>query len=790
MALPPVVAELKAQIGEFKAKMGEAGEEVQHLAHKSAPAFDKVAAVGKGALLGLGGAAIAVGGMSLEMADKFEVSHARLEVALRNSGGNMEELKPRIDSVSKQMEHFGFTNTETEEALARLTTATGSPAKALDQMGLAADLARARNISLSDASDLLGKAMTGNLRPLKQMGIDLPITASNALKLQTANDNLTKAQDGVNKLLQKYPDAANPASKAHAQYEAATAKVTAAQKKLSAEQTAGGSILDTLSKKFAGQAAQSADTFAGKEEVLKAKLEDTGKNIGLVLIPIIERLIGVTGTVVTWLEKHSGVAKALAITVGVVLGGAIAAYVASLAIAVASSVAGFAAMIAKAAVWVATNGAAAAAGAAQWLAGGAAMVASAAASGAVWLAENAARLVVWVASNAAAAASTLLAWLPAMAAMLASAVATAVAMLIAWAPLLLGLAAIGIVAYELYKHWDAVWGFIKKVAQDAWDYVLKPLFLILAAAFWPWAIALYELYKHWDLVWGLVKKVAAAAWDDVLKPVFHWIVELGIGYLKAELKLLQVIWQAVWGAIVGAFSAVWDGMKVVFGWLVDKGLHLIRDEVRGLQVIWQAVWGAISGAFSAVWDGMKAVFHFVVDNGLHLIRDEVAGLQRLWSDAWGAIGGAISWVWNTIIRPVVDAVTGAVDRVKNAVSSIGGALGGLGSAVGGVGKLLGFDEGGYVPGPSGAARLAVVHGGEYVLSRDMLTGRQPVHSSLAAGGTGGGAALAGGGVHVHPGAVQLTVQGDVTVDVLPRVQGMLDSAMGELVRELASARAA
>lgn len=45
-----------------------------------------------------------------------------------------------------------------------------------------------------------------------------------------------------------------------------------------------------------------------------------------------------------------------------------------------------------------------------------------------------------------------------------------------------------------------------------------------------------------------------------------------------------------------------------------------------------------------------------------------------------------------------------------------------------------FDEGGWVPGPKGAPQLAIVHGGEFVLSADMLAGK------AASPATGGGSA--------------------------------------------------
>ena len=60
----------------------------------------------------------------------------------------------------------------------------------------------------------------------------------------------------------------------------------------------------------------------------------------------------------------------------------------------------------------------------------------------------------------------------------------------------------------------------------------------------------------------------------------------------------------------------------------------------------------------------------------------------------------------------------------------------------------GYDGGGWVSAPRGRAQFAVVHGGEYVLSSDMLAGRQPVDPKILSGAglrSGSGYSGAGGG---------------------------------------------
>lgn len=278
-----VVAELKATTTEFMAKMKEAQAEVGKLSTKGSGSFEKLATVGKAALLGVAGAAVSIGGLSLEMADTFEKANARLEGAIANTGGSFEEYKKQIDGANSKLEKYGYTNADTADALATLTNATRSPAKALSEVSLAADIARGRNISLADASLLLAKVNTGNVSLLSRYGI------------------ATKD---------------------------ATGKVISQQAAVAA-----------LTKMYGGDAKRSAETFAGKTLALKTQLQDVGAKIGLALIPVIMKLAGVVSNIVKWFQEHATVAKILAGIVGTVLVVAIAAYTASMISAAVATIA-------------------------------------------------------------------------------------------------------------------------------------------------------------------------------------------------------------------------------------------------------------------------------------------------------------------------------------------------------------------------------------------------------------------------------------------------------------------
>lgn len=67
-------------------------------------------------------------------------------------------------------------------------------------------------------------------------------------------------------------------------------------------------ILKELQKEFGGSAEAAGKTFAGQMDILTHKFEDFQEKIGFILMPVLERLIGVLGRVldrvVAWTTKH------------------------------------------------------------------------------------------------------------------------------------------------------------------------------------------------------------------------------------------------------------------------------------------------------------------------------------------------------------------------------------------------------------------------------------------------------------------------------------------------------
>jgi len=168
---------------------------------------------------------------------------------------------------------------------------------------------------------------------------------------------------------------------------------------------------------------------------------------------------------------------------------------------------------------------------------------------------------------------------------------------------------------------------------------------------------------------------------------------------------------------------------------LTKNILLAIGAITGLV----AVFGTLGLVLPKIIIGVKLLmgafspWGFIIAGiitGTILIIKNFDKIKSAGKELFDAIGGSLLGIENKVIETVdrvvnkfkemIEAVKNAVNKVKEFASNFGGSItgffGGIGEKVGGaVTGVLGFADGGVVPGPIGAPVPAIVHGGETVI---------------------------------------------------------------------------
>ncbi len=207
--------EAENSLGGVGKTAGKAGKDVEKSAKGATGALKDVEKGSNGLLqsftgISLGQGAVVAGfalvGLAakgvLEEYNKNKEANLILNQAMLDSGQKITPQWTRsLEDAQKAAENLGFQQSDTTQELANLTLAGLTQKQALGELSNIQDLARAKNLSLADASEVVIKGINGQTRGLKDyniVGLEvLPTTAAVAAGNVKLAADLKKSQDAT-----------------------------------------------------------------------------------------------------------------------------------------------------------------------------------------------------------------------------------------------------------------------------------------------------------------------------------------------------------------------------------------------------------------------------------------------------------------------------------------------------------------------------------------------------------------------------------------------------------------
>jgi hypothetical protein len=259
--IPPLNVKVNVDASGVSAGVAQANAGIDSISKKAKTASSSVSALGANfktlarGLIATGGIIAlsnALGGIRQGAID-VEIQTNRLNNALTNLGATAARDSGAVADYANSFSKLGFAGEDALGAMGTLVNATGSVDQAQKLMGISADYARDRQISLAAAAEIMSKATMGNMKAFKAYGIEL-------------DENLPK-----NKAIAK--------------------------------------AFDQLNEKIGGSATKYLDTFSGRMLVLKETFEDFVERAIMPVLPYLTKFAGVLVSVATWIDENSNALK-------------------------------------------------------------------------------------------------------------------------------------------------------------------------------------------------------------------------------------------------------------------------------------------------------------------------------------------------------------------------------------------------------------------------------------------------------------------------------------------------
>jgi TP901 family phage tail tape measure protein len=362
--------------------------------------------------------------------------------------------------------------------------------------------------------------------------------------------------------------------------------------------------------------------FNQKVAEAKASLQALGIQIGTVLMPYVQRIIGVLATATTWLTKHQQAAKILAAVIGGVLVFALAAMTAQLY----------------------------------------AMAAAAAVNPVTWI-------VLGVMALIAAIVLLALHWRQVWTAIQVTAALVAGVVLAAWDAVRDGtVSAWHAVTGAVMTAWHAIAAFFT----SAWHTVADPI-----VAAWRWVAStttaawngIVAFFRKW---WPLLLMIFLPPIGILLAIWNHFHTQI-TGTATAVWNGIAAFFSMIWGGILAVAHAVWAAIQAAIITPMTATWHAIQALWKTVSDWLAAAWHAIAGVAASVWNAIRSAMTGPITAAWHTITSIIGKIKSAISSGLNGAYNAVKGIGAKFERIGESIAEGMVKGVEHSAGHLASA---------------------------------------------------------------------------------------------------------------------
>jgi len=241
-------------------------------------------------------------------------------------------------------------------------------------------------------------------------------------------------------------------------------------------------------------------------------------------------------------------------------------------------------------------------------------------------------------------------------------------------PIGIAVAAIAGAAYLIYKYWEPISGFFKRVG-GAVTNVFTGMWARIKDAFDGGIVGVSKLILDWSPL-GLFYKAFAgvAGWFGVELP--DNFSEFGGKIIGAFTSGIAGMFDGAWQGVTGLFDNAWKGLTNTASGALE-GIKRVTDSVwqdvtsvttsawNGITGTAESVWGGLTGFFGGVWDGVASVTSRTWGGISADLPSEWTSLRGVAESTWTGIGGFFGGVWEGAKTAFDGGISGVSKQLEN-----------------------------------------------------------------------------------------------------------------------------
>lgn len=217
---------------------------------------------------------------------------------------------------------------------------------------------------------------------------------------------------------------------------------------------------------------------------------------------------------------------------------------------------------------------------------------------------------------------------------------------------------------KLRAFWDWLWPYLNNVFQGTVGKLLGWITANLPLIQVTFERILGAVRAAWEFLWPYLQTILVGVLEQI-KLVIQIALDYILGLIRVVMLLINGDWEGAWEEVKATALRVWEGMKALIANTLDTILRLMGSSMATIKEDWEKVWTAIKKWLSDRWDDMKLATENALKEIKRWIDTKLAEIKTWWETTWTGIKTFLETKWAEMKKAIEDKLKEIVQAAND-----------------------------------------------------------------------------------------------------------------------------
>jgi phage-related protein len=210
----------------------------------------------------------------------------------------------------------------------------------------------------------------------------------------------------------------------------------------------------------------------------------------------------------------------------------------------------------------------------------------------------------------------------------------------------------------LSGDWAGAWAAIQQALGLVWEGIQQIISGAWTAIQGLFNIVLGELKTVWDTAWNAISQTVTDIWNNITR----WVGEQ-IDAVKAKIDLvtgaIKLVWTQFWDGVGQKVSDIWNALVLTVATKFLEAQAKIKEITDGIGTAWTTFWDSVGTTLKTAWDGVVST-----------VKTKIGEVQSFLAGVPAQVLSTVQSIGSSIVDGIINGIRASWDKITGIIAGL------------------------------------------------------------------------------------------------------------------------